>query len=159
MKSKGDHDEKGSLTKSFNWSSIVVPLAVSAVTFFVLGYVDNALFDPFMFDPIHVSTNPNVSAYKAWSMDNFSWMHDAWGFGEEGTGLLSMWPFSDWLAPYMPESSVDMAMNMTNGASSGAAGLGGTEAVLDNISEMGAPADVAPAVSPSDVSLDDFMNG
>lgn len=100
--------EAKSMQDSFNWSSIVVPALVSVATFAVMGYVDNALFDPFFFDPIHASDNPTVAAYKAWSNDNFGFLHDFWGFGDEGKGVLNMWPFSEWLAPYYPAEATDL---------------------------------------------------
>ncbi len=108
MAAAAAHPEQGSLTNSFNWRSIVVPAVVSVVTFAVMGYVDNALFDPFFFDPIHASDNPTVAAYKAWSNDNFGFLHDFWGFVEEGQGILNMWPFSEWLEPYYPSEGVDL---------------------------------------------------
>lgn len=149
--------DQGNLSNKFNWSSIVVPLAVSTVTFFVLGYIDNALFDPFMFDPIHASQNPNVTAYKAWSMDNFGWMHDAWGIGEEGVGLLSMWPFSEWLAPYMPDSAVSMATQVSqDSVANGFSGSAAESAVSigsEILSEQ-----VVTTSGGDDFDLDAFMN-
>lgn len=141
------NSEAASLKNSFNWSSVVVPALVSVATFAVMGYVDNALFDPFFFDPIHASDNPTVAAYKAWSNDNFGFLHDMWGFGEEGSGILNMWPFSEWLAPYYPAEATDLVSVFADYGVG--AEVSGAEALVDK----------APAATSNLLGDGDYIEG
>jgi hypothetical protein len=112
----------GNLKSGFNWSSVAVPALVSVATFCVMGYVDNAIFDVFFFDPIHGSENGTATALKNFMLDNFGWVHEMTGFTGDG-GLLHSWPFEGMLAPYYPAETGDLT--------SALAGLGGGDVAVD----------------------------
>ncbi len=94
---------QGSLSEGFNIASGIKWAVIGLASFAVFGYVDNFIFDPLFFDPIHDSINPTSQAFKAFLMDKFGWLHDLSGLTGDW-GLLQM----DWAQSILEPYSIDV---------------------------------------------------